>query len=196
MPRIGFTRVLALIDSASRFLEYKYGIPYDLSQVKGLDCIIERREEYDRYLNSEEMSEEQIEKKLFYMFKDFIRSNSELFQKNISDENGVVKRMWFSPYFNKLVYDEIEDLGLVSSMADESPEDMKEMFYKHKHLFNLTDKEGLFIDLCFTGYNPNNEVDVLVFREALETDSSKYVKTFYNRLCEKLKEKSMEIGLR
>ena len=196
MPRIEFTRVLSLLSSASRFLEYKYGIPFDYSEAKGLDCIIEKKEEYGRYLNSEELSEEQIEKKLFYMFKDYIRSNSELFQKNMSDENGVVKRMWFSPYFNKLVYDEIEDLGLLSTMADESPEDMKEMFYQHKHRFNLTDKEGLFIDLCFTGYNPNNDVDVLVFREALETDSTKYVKTFYNRLCEKLKERSIEIGLR
>lgn len=196
MSRIEFTRVLALLSSASRFLEYKYGIPFDYSEAKGLDCIVEKKEEYGRYLNSEELSEEQIEKKLFYMFKDFIRSNSELFQKNMVDENGVVKRMWFSPYFNKVVYDEIEDLGLLSTMADESPEDMKEMFYKHKHLFNLTDKESLFIDLCFTGYNPNNEVDVLVFREALETDSTKYVKTFYNRLCDKLKERSIEIGLR
>lgn len=196
MPRIEFTRVLSLIDSASRFLEYKYGLPFDTGQVKGLDCILEKKDEYERYLNSEELSTEQIEKKLFYLFKDYIRSNSELFQKNISDEDGVVKRLWFSPYFNKLVFDEVEELGLVSSMADESPEDMKEMFYKHKHLFNLTDKEGLFIDLCFTGYNPYNEVDVLVFREALDTDSPRYVKTFFNRLCEKLKDKSMELGFR
>lgn len=192
---IDFTRYLAIVDNVSRWLEYKYGIPFDLGQVKGLDLYVETKEELELLMNSNILSKEQIERDIFTKLKDYIRSNSEIFQK-VVDEDGVKRKMWFSPYFNKLVFDELEELGLTATFADESPEDLKEIFYKHKKLFNLNDKEGLFIDLCFAGYNPNNEVDILVFKEALDTESSLYVKTFFNRLCDKLKETSMEIGLR
>ena len=193
--RIDFTRVLSLVDKAATFLEYKYGIPMDTGQSLGVEALVHKKEEYERYLYSETLSQEQVEKEIFFLAKDYIRGKSECFQKKI-DEDGIPKLLWLSPYFNTIVFDTLEDLGLVSTMADESTEDMKEMFYKHKHLFNLNEKECLFIDLCFSGYNPQNEVDVLVFKEALETDSPKYVKTFFNRLCEKLREKSIEIGLR
>lgn len=192
---IDFKRYLAIVDNCSRWLEYTFGIPFDLGQVKGLDLYVEKREELEGLMNSTVLSKDQIEREIFTRLKDYIRANSEVFQK-IVEEDGVKRKMWFSPYFNRLVFDELEELGLVATFADEAPEDLKEIFYKHKKLFNLNDKEGLFIDLCFAGYNPSNEVDVLVFKEALETDSNLYVKTFFNRLCDKLKETSMEIGLR
>lgn len=190
-----FSRVLSVIDNVARFLEYKYGVPFDYSQAKGIDFLVEEAESYNSIQTNEEYSEEQRNKKLFHVIKDYVRHHSELFQKVI-DEDGTKKKMWFSPYFNKIVFDEIEELGLVSTFADENSEDLKEVFYKHKHLFELNDKEALFIDLCFSGYNPYNNIDVIVFQEALETDSAKYVKTFFNRLCEKLRLKSLVVGLR
>lgn len=193
--RIDFERVLAIIDNVSRFMEYKYGVPFDLSQDKGVEYLTNHLVEYTEVVTNTELSYVQINKKLFYKIKDYVRNKSELFQRTI-DEDGIKKRMWFSPYMNKLVFDEIEELGLVSTFADESSEDLKELFYKHKHLFELNDKEALFIDLCFSGYNPYNKVDVLVFKEALETDSHNYVNTFFNRLCEKLQKTSIRVGLR
>ena len=151
--------------------------------------------DYNNILNIPDASVGQIEKKLFFTLKDFVRKNSELFQKTI-DEDGVQKRMWFSPYLNKIVFDEIEELGLISTLADEPVEDLKELFYKSINQFDLNDKERLFIDLCFSGYNPYNNIDSIVFMEALQTESKQYVNTFFNRLCEKLEKKSKEIGLR
>ena len=194
--RIDFERVLAIVDKVSRYMEFKYGVPFDFSQDKGVQYLTDHLVEYAEVVTSPDLSKEQIDKKVFRHMKDFVRSKSEVFQKVIDEEDGVRKRMWFSPYLNKLVFDEIEELGFISTLADESTEDLKEVFYKHKHLFDLNDKEALFIDLCFSGYNPYNKVDVLVFKEALETDSPKYVLTYFNRLCDRLEKTSLRVGLR
>ena len=151
--KISITRTLAIIDNVSFYLEKKYGIPFDFSQDKGVQYLSEHQADYNNILNIPDASVGQIEKKLFFTLKDFVRKNSELFQKTI-DEDGVQKRMWFSPYLNKIVFDEIEELGLISTLADEPVEDLKELFYKSINQFDLNDKERLFIDLCFSGYNP------------------------------------------
>ena len=50
--------------------------------------------------------------------------------------------------------------------------------------------------MSFAGYNLYNDIDVLVFKEVLNTDSVGYVRTFFNRLCKKLEKESERIGLR
>lgn len=194
--KLDFFVINPIIDKASYFLEYKYGIPFDLCQAKGIEAIVDNYDKYEEIIFSEDLSKEQKNNKLYYLVKDYIRKNSEVFQKIIETEEGERKKIWFSPYFNKLVYDGIEELGYVSSLADESIEDLKEIYYNKKQLLELNEKESLFIDLCFSGFNPYNHIDVLVFKEALETDSGNYVKNFFNRLCVKLEKKSLEIGLR
>lgn len=52
------------------------------------------------------------------------------------------------------------------------------------------------IEIPFAGYNLYNDIDVLVFKEVLNTDSVGYVRTFFNRLCKKLEKESERIGLR
>lgn len=194
--KITFERVLAIIDNISYFLDRKYKVPFDTGQVIGLDFLVDEREKYESIIYNPYYSEEIIELELKSVLKDYIRKQAGVYQKQGYDEFNNKVTVWYSPYFSTDIYDEIEELGLVSTLADESPEDLKELFYAHRHLFILNDKETLFIDLIFSGYNPYNEIDVLVFKEALNTESSLYVKTFFNRLCDKLKDKSKEIGLR
>lgn len=184
-----FDRVYSLALKSSYYLQYKYGVDYELALEKALDIWAESKETIELILQDTTLSSEQIEKKIYFMFKDKSRVLCGIYQK-VKDG----KRIWYSPYLNIDLYDTTEEDYIGMEELDDGVQ--KDIYYEHKKHFNLTDNEYIFIDLCFAGYNPYNEIDVLLFREVLDTESNAYIKTYFNRLCVKLKNKARELGLR
>lgn len=72
----------------------------------------------------------------------------------------------------------------------------KELFYNHIEEFELTDNEQAFINLTFKGYNVYSDLDLDIFQEVIKVKGSDKVskgylrKSFIDRLCNKLTEKS------
>ena len=107
------------------------------------------------------------------------------------------KTIWKSPFNDEITggYDtNNEETYLYLNDFDLTTQ--KEIYYQHERDFNLTNQEKLVIEMSFAGYNLYNDIDVLVFKEVLNTDSVGYVRTFFNRLCKKLEKESERIGLR
>lgn len=104
---------------------------------------------------------------------------------------GINKKIMFSPYMtfelNKLDWNDEEIYEIY---------DRKELFSLNRHLFELTKDEDLVVDLIFSGYNPNNNLDAEVMLEALReikssVNSQIYLRgAFMDRLVYKLRHNS------
>lgn len=187
--KLDFERILALSYKAAKYIEFKYGADSTLCEEKALDIWSLNKDHIEILADYSNNSKEYSEKQIYFLFKDKIRI--ELGIKQVRNDGKLV---WVSPFHNLEIYDDTVDE--IYAMESFDVDVQKEIFYQHRDAFMLTKNEALFIDLIFAGYNPTNTIDVLVFKEALNTDSTGYVKTFFNRLCKKLEEKSKELGLR
>ena len=190
---LDFERILSLSYKAALTISFRYAVDESLAEEKALDVWAENKEKVlslAQYQADEGFeSKVATEKKVYFFFKDSIRQSLGITKKVIDG-----KSMWYSPYMDEVTYDtNNEDYG---GMEELDSITQKDIFYEHIDDFNLTKDEKLVIDLTFFGYNYRNDIDVLVFLEALGTDSPNYVKTFFNRLCKKLEAESERIGLR
>ena len=189
---LDFERIMALSYKACKFIQYRYGVDLAFAEEKALDVWVEKRSKIEELASYTDSSKTKSEKTIYFIFKDNIRTALGIYQC----KNAEGKNMWYSPHLQELtegydtIADELDSLEILDIYIQ------KDIYYEHQKDFNLTAAEILFIDLVFSGYNPTNEIDVLVFKEALDTASNGYVKTFLNRLCKKLKSQSEEIGLR
>ena len=94
--------------------------------------------------------------------------------KITKDADG--KTIWKSPFNDEITggYDtNNEETYLYLNDFDLTTQ--KEIYYQHERDFNLTNQEKLVIEMSFAGYNLYNDIDVLVFKEVLNTDSVGYV---------------------
>lgn len=189
-----FEKILDILDKSAISVFKRYAVPIDLAEAYSVEI-------YHEFLNKPEKTEKElvvqdilqnedkdISDNVFFYFSDKLRRKCGITQKQIDG-----KRVWFSPYLAHLVpfnSEEAENIPYPDNVS------LKETFNEHRKHFNLTDKEDIFIDLSFAGYNCNNKIDVLLFQEALDTTSPQYIKTFLNRLCVKLEEQSKALGLR
>ena len=76
------------------------------------------------------------------------------------------------------------------------PSCKKELFYNHIKEFELSENEETFINLTFKGYNVYSDLDVSIFQDSIKGKNDTKVstgylrKSFFDRLCLKLTEKS------
>lgn len=78
------------------------------------------------------------------------------------DENGDIrykkKRVWFDPQVRHIPLDELEDI----SYDPDQNELLKTMFYSRINDFKLDEEEVLFIDMCFSGLDPEDHKEEFV----------------------------------
>lgn len=187
---LDFERILALSYKACKYIEYKYGVDINLSEEKALDVWSKHKDSIESLADYSIRSKNESEKKIYFLFKDNIRTEVGIYQ--IKNSEG--KKVWYSPFVKHEVYDTADEDFIGLEVFD--MDIRKKIFYEHRNDFRLNNQELAFIDLVFSGYNPTNIMDVLVFKEMLETDSSGYVKTFFNRLCKKVEAEALRIGLK
>lgn len=189
---LDFERIMALSFKACKLIHFTYQVDLTLCEEKALDVWIKKRDKIEQFADYGGESKTKAEKKIYFIFKDYIRTELGIYQT----KNSEGKTVWYSPYMEETLdgYDTVHDDEVGLEVFD--IESQKKIYYEHQKDFNLTKVEILFIDLVFSGYNPTNHVDVLVFKEILDTNSTGYIKTYFNRLCKKLKKQSEGIGLR
>lgn len=112
---------------------------------------------------------------------------------------GSVKLTSLGIQVNKRVRVCIDNFLQYIDFSDEliEPECKKELFYRHLEEFELNDNEQTFVNLTFKGYNIYSDLDIDIFQDSIKPSygknkvSKNYLrKTFIERLCNKLTEKS------
>lgn len=196
-----FERILALSYKAATYLHFRYGLPIDLGESYALEIWKDNKEQIELLACYEACSISQAEHKVYYLFKDKIRSirnedgeiKSGIYQ-SVDEDN---KRVWKSGWMQNVStgYDTTDEQDFMAMEGFDIPV-QKEIFYEHLNDFNLTLVEKAVIDFSFSGYNIYCDIDNLLFREVIGTDSMGYTLTFFNRLCKKLEKESERIGLR
>lgn len=190
---LSFERILSLTTLVANYLLYRYDVPIDLGESATLEVWVEHKEKILELADYSETSESEAERKVYLYISTKARPKAGCYQTK--DANG--KTIWKSPFNDEITggYDtNNEETYLYLNDFDLTTQ--KEIYYQHERDFNLTNPEKLVIEMSFAGYNLYNDIDVLVFKEVLNTDSVGYVRTFFNRLCKKLEKESERIGLR
>lgn len=190
---LSFERILSLTTLVANYLLYRYGVPIDLGESATLEVWAEHKEKILELASYSETSESEAERKVYLYIRTKARPKAGCYQTK--DAEG--KTIWKSPFNDEITggYDtNNEETYLYLNDFDLTTQ--KEIYYQHERDFNLTNPEKLVIEMSFAGYNLYNDIDVLVFKEVLNTDSVGYVRTFFNRLCKKLEKESERIGLR
>ena len=190
---LSFERILSLATLAANYLLYRCYVPIDLGESATLEVWAEHKEKILELANYSETSESEAERKVYLYIRTKARPKAGCYQTK--DAEG--KTIWKSPFSDEISggYDTTnEETYLYLNDFDLTTQ--KEIYYQHERDFNLTNQEKLVIEMSFAGYNLYNDIDVLVFKEVLNTDSVGYVRTFFNRLCKKLEKESERIGLR
>jgi len=177
--------------SSCSIINRNYGVPFDTCEMYLLEVIKDYKEKLD-LLSSADLSYKQRRRNVLLYIKDRLRKYCGV--KQIKDDEGKLK--WTSPYpmytkeFNEDIHSTVEE----EPLSELSIMSQKELFYRYRDKFSLTQLESDFIDLCFGGYNVYNEFDVIVFEEALKKSRGYLRHKFFSDLEKKLKKKSKELG--
>ena len=112
---------------------------------------------------------------------------------------GIIKLTSLGIQINKRARVSIDNHLQYIDFSDEliEPDCKKSLFYNNIKEFDLNQNEENYVNLCFKGYNPNSDLDLPLFQEAIKSNNGKDIvskgylrKAFLDRLCKKLTENS------
>ena len=171
-------------DKVAKSISHRFRIPYDEAYSEGLVVIAENKDKYSL------IKDESLLKKKMW---GHLRSNMCVFRNieiKVPTEDGPKlkkKRVWFYPDSYYIDPNDIEDI--IDDI--DGTELLKNLFFKHIDDFGLDEDEVLFIDMCFSGLDPEDDCHREHFEEAFPDKKVSYLKRgFIDALTKKIKTNS------
>ena len=175
-------------DNVAKSISHRFRIPYDEAYSEGLVVIAENIDKYNSIKD-----DSKLKKKMW----GHLRSNICVFRKIeilVDGKNGpelTKKRVWFYPDSYYIDPREIENIVDEIFEDADGKEFLKNLFFKHIDDFGLDEDEVLFIDMCFSGLDPEDDCHRDHFEEAFPDKKVSYLKKgFMDALTQKIKTNS------
>jgi hypothetical protein len=171
-------------DNVAKRISNRFRIPYEEAYSEGLVVIAENKDKYDLIKD-----ESLLRKKMWGHLRENMCVRRTLEIKVPTNDGSALrkKRVWFYPDSHYIDPNDIED---IVEDIDET-ELLKNLFFKHIDEFGLDEDEILFIDMCFSGLDPEDDFHREHFEEAFPDKKVSYLKKgFMDALTQKIKTNS------